>query len=91
MACGLCIVSTNVGGLPFLLENEHDSLLVPPDDPAAMARAIRRILTEPGLSKRLSFNARSKVEAFDWSKILPQWEKLLAAVADPLQRFRNPT
>jgi glycosyltransferase involved in cell wall biosynthesis len=82
MACGLCIVSTNAGGIPFLLENENDSLLVPPDDPAAMAGAIRRILTEPGLSSRLSFNARRKVEAFDWSQILPQWKELLAAVAD---------
>jgi glycosyltransferase involved in cell wall biosynthesis len=82
MACGLCIVSTNVGGIPFLLEHEYDSLLVPPDQPAAMANAIRRILTEPGLSKRLSANARSKVETFDWSKILPRWDKLLTLAAE---------
>lgn len=80
MACGLCIVSTNVGGIPFLLENEWDSLLVSPDDPAAMAKAIRRILTEPSLSRRLSFNARRKVEAFDWSNVLPQWEQLLTTL-----------
>src|SRR5690606_12202159 len=44
MACGLCIVSTNVGGIPYLLEHELDALLVPPDDPEAMAAAVRRIL-----------------------------------------------
>ena len=33
MACGLCVVSTNVGGMPYLLEHEHDALLVEPDDP----------------------------------------------------------
>lgn len=82
MACGLCIVSTNVGGIPYLLEHEHDALLVPPNDPQAMADAVRRILTEPGLAERLSRNARSKAEQFDWSVILPQWEALLLDVIE---------
>lgn len=80
MACGLCVISTNVGGVPFLLEDECDALLVPPNDPQAMADAIRRILTEPGLAERLSRNARAKAEQFDWSVVLPQWEKLLLDV-----------
>jgi glycosyltransferase involved in cell wall biosynthesis len=37
MACGLCVVSTNVGGLPYLLENEADALLVPPNSVEGMA------------------------------------------------------
>lgn len=77
MACGLCIVSTNAGGVPYLLENECDALLVPSNDPQAMADAIRRILTEPGLAERLSRNARAKAEQFDWSVVLPQWEAIL--------------
>jgi glycosyltransferase involved in cell wall biosynthesis len=77
MSCGLCIVSTNVGGLPYLLKNEHDALLVPPNDSEVMAKAIRRVLMEPGLAERLSANARKKAEQFDWSIILPKWDKLL--------------
>jgi len=77
MACGLCIVSTNVGGIPYLLEDESDALLVPTDDAAAMAQAIRRFLTEDGLAERLSRKARRKAEQFDWSIILPRWERLL--------------
>jgi glycosyltransferase involved in cell wall biosynthesis len=80
MACGLCVVSTNVGGIPYLLEHEHDALLVPPNDPVAMATAVRRLLTEPSLAERLSRNARQKAEQFDWSIILPQWEALLTSV-----------
>lgn len=76
MACGLCIVSTNIGGLPYLLDDGFDALLVPPNDPEAMAAAVRRILTEPGLAERLSRNGRKKAESFDWSVILPQWEAL---------------
>lgn len=82
LACGLCIVSTNVGGIPYLLTHEHDALLVPPNDPQAMADAIRRILTEPGLAERLSRNARRTAEQFDWSMILPQWEALLTEVIE---------
>ena len=81
MASGLCIVSTNVGGIPYLLEHGQDALLVPPNDPQAMAQAVRRILTEPGLGEHLSRQARRKAEQFDWSVILPRWEKLLAGAA----------
>jgi glycosyltransferase involved in cell wall biosynthesis len=80
MACGLCIVSTNVGGIPYLLEDGVDSLLVPPDDAQVMAAAVRRVLTEPGLAARLSANARKKAEQYDWSVILPKWEKLLGSL-----------
>jgi len=80
MACGLAVVSTNVGGIPYLLADGHDALLVPPDNATAMAAAVRRILTEPGLAPRLSTNARHKVEQFDWSVILPQWEKIFQSL-----------
>lgn len=82
MACGLCVVSTNVGGIPYLLEHEQDALLVPPDDPEAMANAVRRLLTEPILAARLSRNARLKAEGFDWSVVLPKWKALLTSIAE---------
>jgi glycosyltransferase involved in cell wall biosynthesis len=81
-ACGLCIVTTDVGELGYLWQDGHDALLVPPNDPTAMAAAVRRILTEPGLAERLSRNARKKAEQFDWSVILPHWDALLTAVAE---------
>lgn len=63
------------------MKHEDDALLVPPDDVQAMAAAVRRIYIEPGLAERLSRKGRAKVEQFDWSAILPQWEALLSAVA----------
>jgi glycosyltransferase involved in cell wall biosynthesis len=80
MACGLCVVSTNVGGIPYLLEHEVDALLVPPNDPEAMAAAVRRILTEPELAERLSRKARWKIEEFDWQVVLPRWVSLFEEV-----------
>jgi glycosyltransferase involved in cell wall biosynthesis len=76
-ACGLCVVSTNVGGLPYLLDHEQDALLVPPNDAEAMAEAVRMVLREPELAGRLSRAGRAKVEEFDWSVVLPRWEALL--------------
>jgi glycosyltransferase involved in cell wall biosynthesis len=82
MGCGRCIVSTDVGGIPYLLKHEHNALLVPPDDADAMAAAVRRILVEPGLASLLSRNARQTAEEFDWANILPQWELLITSVAN---------
>jgi glycosyltransferase involved in cell wall biosynthesis len=81
MACGLCIISSNVGGIPYMLTDEHDALLVPSDDDSSMTKAVRRLVSEDGLGGRLSCNARHKVEQFDWQHILTKWETLLTEVA----------
>lgn len=78
MACGLNIVSTNAGGLPYLLDNHVDSLLVPPDNADQMALAIAQLLESPGFATELALEARRKVEKFDWCEILPLWLKLIA-------------
>ena len=78
LACGLGVVSTDVGGVPDLLADSEDGLLVPPNDAHAMAAAVRRLLTQPGLAARFSRNGRRKSEAFDWALILPRWEAVLS-------------
>jgi glycosyltransferase involved in cell wall biosynthesis len=80
MAAGTCIVSTNVGGIPYLLRNEKEALLVPPNNEIAMAAAIKRYLCEEGLAERLSKNARRVAEEFDWATVLLNWKKLLTGV-----------
>lgn len=81
-ACGLCIVTTNAGELPYLWEDEVDAFIIPKNDPDAMVAAVKRILTESGLAERLSSNARRSAEKFDWSAILPQWKKLFSEVIE---------
>lgn len=87
MACGAAVVSTDVGGIPYLAGHERDALLVPPADPAAMAAAIRRILVEPELAARLSTHARATAERFDWPPVLDQFETLLRSVGRPSGRL----
>lgn len=81
MACGLCVVSTDAGGVPYLVTHERDVLLVPRADPEAMTAAIRRILVEPHTAAKLSRNARLSAEAHDWDRVFPQWEELLLETA----------
>ncbi len=81
LACGLGVVTTNVGGIPYLVRHEQEALLVPPDDLDALVAAIRRLLADPTLAGRLSQAGRALVEPFDWDVILPQWEKLLGDAA----------
>jgi len=77
MAMGMCVVSTNVGGVPYLVTDEQDGLLVPSNDAQAMAQACRRLLTDPVLAQRVSRQGRATAEQFDWEAIKPQWEELL--------------
>ncbi len=81
LACGLCVVSTDVGGIPDYVRNGEEALLVPPDDAEAMAAAVRRVLSEPGLAQRLSAGGRARAEKADWSVVLPQWEGVFAAAS----------
>ncbi len=81
MACGLCVVSTSAGGMAHLVEDGREALLVRPDDPGAMADAIRRVLSEPDLAASLSRNGRERVARCDWSLVLPKWEALLQRAA----------
>lgn len=80
-ACGLPIVTTNAGELPYLWQDETDALFAPVGDASAMANAVRCLLRSPELTEKLSRNARIKAEQYDWSVILPQWERLFTELA----------
>jgi glycosyltransferase involved in cell wall biosynthesis len=58
MAAGRPIVATAVGGNPELVEHGAHALLVPPDDPGALARAIDRLINDRPLARRLGAAAR---------------------------------
>ena len=89
MACGLPVVSTNVGGIPYLLEHGKTALLVGPGDSDGMTGAVKRLLPEQGLYSELSANGRQLAESFDWEVVLPQWQRLLNSVFSGA-RLRKP-
>jgi glycosyltransferase involved in cell wall biosynthesis len=80
LASGMCIVSTNVGGIPYVLQDGYNALLVPPGSPGEMADAVLRLLSQPELAAELSRNALETAKRFDWSKVLPDWEHLFEEI-----------
>jgi glycosyltransferase involved in cell wall biosynthesis len=81
MACGACVVSTLAGGIPYLASNGVDSLLTEPGDADGMAACVAELLRNPELAASLSLNARRRVEAIDWSNVLPEWQALLRSAS----------
>jgi len=77
MALGLPVVSTNVGGLPYLIEDKKDGVLVPPKDVAAFVLAIKDLIANPETTKRMAREARQKVEGFDWELVKGLWMDVL--------------
>ena len=77
MALGLPIVSTNVGGVPFLIKDGKDGLLCEKGNPNDMVEKIVQIITNPLKTEEICNNARRKAESFDWETVKEQWEKVL--------------
>ncbi|QDO94190.1 glycosyltransferase family 4 protein [Formosa sediminum] len=77
MALGLPIVSTHVGGMPFLIEADVDGVLVPPNDCQAFVAAILKLKAAPEYTYNMVVKAREKVEGFDWDVVKAQWLEVL--------------
>jgi glycosyltransferase involved in cell wall biosynthesis len=62
---GLPIVASRVGGIPQILEDEVDALLVPPGEPALLAQAMKRLASDVELRGRLGSRAKLRSSIFD--------------------------
>ncbi|HIK28559.1 MAG: glycosyltransferase family 1 protein [Oscillatoriaceae bacterium SKW80] len=84
MACGTPVVASNVGGLKFTVIPEETGLLVPPQDTAAFAAAIERILSDELWARKLRKQASERVrQNFSWAGVAIQlsdlYRRLLAS------------
>jgi glycogen synthase len=66
MWAGLPIVASRTGGIPDVIEDGVNGLLVPPGEPDALARAIDRVLADRALAYRLSEGAQQRGKDYDW-------------------------
>lgn len=76
MVSGLPIVTTDAGGIPYLVTHEETCLMVPRGDAVSLAGAALRFLEEPGLASRISKNAHRQAESFGWPAIREKWLSL---------------
>ena len=78
MALGLPVVSTNVGGLKYLLKDGEDAALVPRNDTSMMVKKIKLLVIDSNISTNLSKNARKKAEGFCWENVRLDWLRLVS-------------
>ena len=67
------VVSTDVGGVPFVAEHQRTALLVPARDADAMASAMLRILQDAEFSERLANAGLAEVQSYAWPVVREQW------------------
>jgi glycosyltransferase involved in cell wall biosynthesis len=77
MALGLPIVSTNVGGMPFLVAHNQEGLLVEPNNIDEFVEAIKNVHYNAEIAHNFAKNARKKVEQYDWELVKKHWVSLL--------------
>ncbi len=83
LASGTPLVTTDNGGCREYAIHEETALIVPPDDPEAMAGAIARLRSDPKLQQRLVRNGLRLVEErFSWDRAAEGFERELLAVAE---------
>jgi glycosyltransferase involved in cell wall biosynthesis len=73
LASGVPVVSTQVGGVPYMVDHGRTALLVPPQDPKAMADGIIRLLRDRELAHRLASAGLADVQQFGWPAVKDQW------------------
>jgi glycosyltransferase involved in cell wall biosynthesis len=83
LASGVPIVSTDVGGVPFLVQDGRHALLVPAGHPEAMARAALRVLDDAELAARLTREGMAHAASFAWEAVRPRLLGVYARVVQP--------
>ena len=80
MALGLPVVSTNVGGLPFLINSGLDGILVDPNNALALSDKITQLIQDKNKYKEIANAARLKAEKFDWIEVRKSWDSLFKSI-----------
>jgi D-inositol-3-phosphate glycosyltransferase len=72
MACGIPVIASQVGGLPFLIQDGETGYTVPADDPDALCEKLTTLLGNKNLCLTLGQKAMERSQAYDWKKIARQ-------------------
>ncbi len=88
MACEVPVIATTAGALPEVVKEGETGILVPPQDPHALAGAIKRLLADESMRRRMGGEGRKRVERqFSWAEaarqMLQVYEEVLSGDVSP--------
>ncbi len=84
MACAKAVIATRTGGIPEIIEDGYNGILVPPGDADALAHAMMELLAHPDTRSRLEENAKKfDLQKFNIDKMVSDMEQLYASVLAP--------
>jgi glycosyltransferase involved in cell wall biosynthesis len=84
-ASGTPVISTPAGDIPAMVRHGETGLIVPPEAPVAMARAMAETLERPGRALQMAAQAHGQLERFTWRAVREQWTSVYRG-----SRFRVP-
>ncbi|OSZ82380.1 hypothetical protein CAP35_03670 [Chitinophagaceae bacterium IBVUCB1] len=79
-ALGLLVISTDVGGIQYLVDNNQTGVIVPDEDYKQMAAAIGRLIEDRYLAQTIIQRARDKAKTYDEAQVVQKWEQLLGSL-----------
>jgi len=80
-AAGLPVVTTDAGGIPYILKHEETGLMVSRGDHEALAASAIRLLEDDGLAQSLTANALAACQTYSWAAVRDEWLKLYFELA----------
>lgn len=79
LACGVPVVSTNVGGVPYLVEHQSTAWLAEPESPVSLAAGMTAVLSDAQLRRGMVERGRARALACDWSAVRDLWMQVYRA------------
>jgi rhamnosyl/mannosyltransferase len=81
MACGVPVVGSDIGGIPYVINHGHNGLLVTPSDPVALAQTIQHVLAYPQLAAHMGAQGRrDAVQHYNWQERIKHTHNLFELV-----------
>jgi glycosyltransferase involved in cell wall biosynthesis len=76
LALGKPVIATMVGGIPEIVKDRFNGLLIPPKSPKHVAKALHKLLSDERLYSKLSSNTTKSVHDHSWSETILRYEQM---------------
>lgn len=82
MASGIPVVASNYGGIPDVIKDGENGLLIPPNDPDSLAKALIKLLKNDNKREKMGINGKNKAKNYSWTKIAKKTNELYNKVME---------